>query len=110
METKVKEPLPVLEELAQTPSHLVRPSVWRRAKAMGVRVVSAVLPQFPIPSYCHSCWARLEMVRDLPLERSDAELVKGVRFWTCPDCGQGASTRYAYLHNPRLWQDSGLWE
>ena len=102
METKVKETLPVREGSAQTPSHLVHPSVWTRAKVLGMRVLRAVLPQFAIPSYCVSCWARLELVREMPSNRYEPYLAQGVRFWRCPDCGHGASTRYAYLLD-ELW-------
>ncbi|MBI4338140.1 MAG: hypothetical protein HY683_09980 [Chloroflexi bacterium] len=100
---EVREAPIARETLVGTTPLQMQPSAWRRLKALGARVLNKVFPQFPIPGYCLSCWTRLGMVRDLPLERSDAYLVQGVRFWTCPDCGQGASTRYAYLGDPSLW-------
>ncbi len=96
METNLKDILPIQEGPAQTASSLARPSVWKRAKALGARLLSAVLPWFAIPGYCHSCWARLELVREMPSDRYEPYMAHGVRFWKCPDCGHGASTRYAY--------------
>lgn len=107
MQTEVKETLPVLDGLAQTHSPLVRPSVWTRAKALGVRMLSAVIPQFAIPSYCLSCWAGLELVREMPSDRYEPYLAHGVRFWRCPDCGHGTSTRYTYLGYAD-WEDPSL--
>ncbi len=100
---EVRETPTPLEMLVGTTPRQMKPSAWRRLRALGARALSKVCPQFPIPGYCLSCWARLEMMRDLPREGFDDYLVQGVRLWRCPDCGQGASTRYTYLYDPSLW-------
>ncbi|MDO8750044.1 MAG: hypothetical protein Q7K03_02720 [Dehalococcoidia bacterium] len=97
---EVRETGDLLESLASGSSVLRGATPWQRLKAAWARMLSILMPTLPISGYCPSCWSQMELVDDQPLSGSDAAMINGVRFWRCPKCRSGASTRYSYVRPP----------
>ena len=97
---EVKETRDLLESLALGSNAPRRATPWQKLKTAWARVLNILMPTLPISGYCSSCWAQLELVDDWLLTKSDDAMVQGVRFWRCPKCRSGASTRYAYPQPP----------
>ena len=66
----------------------------KRFMVVAVSALALLSPGLPRPKSC-SCGYPMDLKGDLLLEDDIAMLVEGVRFWSCPRCGDGVKERYS---------------
>lgn len=97
------------ETLLQAPAAGRRKrSLRERLSQLWVRTLRVLIPSAPIAGACPACHARMELAREMRLVPEDWEkdnmgegptIVRGIRFWTCPQCGRTDCQRYAYVRD-----------
>lgn len=96
-----------LAGLLAKPHRASRKPLLVRIAAVWSGFLRKLMPEFPIASYCPSCWAKLELIDDQYVEGQEEPvfIYKGIRFWRCPSCGGGSSEKYTYVNTTQDWED-----
>ena len=77
-----------------------RESVGDRLRRAALRALGHLAPGLPAPRRCRPCGVVMELLGDLVYSEDNPALVEAVRFWSCPQCGDGVREWYCYPRYP----------
>lgn len=73
-----------------------RESLGERLWRVALQVLGLLAPGFPRPKFCRPCQTNMELCGDLICREDDPARVEAVRFWRCPQCGDGVREWHYY--------------
>ena len=81
-----------------------RESLGGRLSRMALRMLGLPARGLPRPRACVLCRTTMELCGDLICRDDDPDRVEAVRFWRCPNCGDGVREWHCYPKYPDLLQ------